>query len=165
MLYGMPVVMGWTEPQSPDLAVVRPREADLRVRERRFHVCTYGHALARKAHGLRQTNERSRMASCYGHSPGMGRSVTARVFRTRRAIITLTDTTLIYEPKREPQRRVSIARADITEVRLVTHVYWHMPVRLEVLVHHRGGTLSIPQVGRRTAERLREALGFKPFGQ
>ena len=32
----------------------------------------------------------------------MGRSVTARVFRTRRAIITLTDTTLIYEPKREP---------------------------------------------------------------
>jgi len=91
--------------------------------------------------------------------------VTARVFRTRRARITLTDTLLVYEPKREPQRRVSVARADITEARLITHAYWFTPPWLEVVIHHRGGTLSIPHVRRRTAERLREALGFKPFGQ
>ena len=90
----------------------------------------------------------------------MGRSVTARVFRTRRAIITLTDTTLIYEPKREPQRRVSIARADIAEVHLVTHAHWFTPTWIEMIVRHRGGVLRIPHVGRRTAERLRAALGF-----
>ena len=61
-------------------------------------------------------------------------------------------------------RRVSIARADITEVRLITYAYWFMPPWIEVLVHHRGGTLSIQHVGRRTAQRLREALGSKPFG-
>ena len=90
----------------------------------------------------------------------MGRSVTARVFRTRRAIITLTDTTLIYEPRRDPHLRVSVARADITEVRLITYAYWRIPVRTDVLVHHRGSLLSIPHVGRRRAERLRAALGF-----
>ena len=90
----------------------------------------------------------------------MGRSVTAQVFRTRRAIITLTDTTLIYEPKREPQRRVSIARADITEVHLAPHAHWFTPTWIEMIVRHRGGTLSIPHIGRRTAERLRAALGF-----
>jgi hypothetical protein len=90
----------------------------------------------------------------------MGPSVTARVFRTRRAIITLTDTTLIYEQRGGQHLRVSVARADITEVRLITHAYWHMPIYLEMLVHHRGGALSIPRIGRRTAERLRAALGF-----
>ena len=83
-----------------------------------------------------------------------------RVFRTRRGRITLTDEKLIYEQKREPQWRVDIARADITEVRLITHTYWFTPAWIEVLVHYRGGTLSIPHVGRRTAEALRKALGF-----
>jgi hypothetical protein len=71
-----------------------------------------------------------------------GRPVATRVFKTRRGRITLTDATLIYEPKRDPQRRVSIARADITEVS----------------VRHRGGVLNISHVGRRTAEALRAAL-------
>ena len=90
----------------------------------------------------------------------MGCPVTARVFRTRRVIITLTDTMLIYEPKREPQRRVSVARADITEVHLITHAHWVTPTWIEMIVRHRGGVLTIRRIGRRTAERLRAALGF-----
>jgi len=86
-------------------------------------------------------------------------------YSERGAIITVTDTTLVYEPKRRPKLHVRVARADITEVRLITHAYWFTPPWLEVVIHHRGGTLSIPHVRRRTAERLREALGFKPFGQ
>ena len=88
----------------------------------------------------------------------MGRPVTARVFRTRRAIITLTDTTLIYEQRRDPPMMVSVARADITEVHLITHAHWYAPTWIEVIVRHRGGVLRIPRVGRRTAERLRAAL-------
>jgi hypothetical protein len=88
----------------------------------------------------------------------MGRSVTARVFRTRRAIITLTDTTLIYEQKRNPPMMVSVARADITEVRVITYAYWFAPAWRNVVVHHRGGVLTIPRIGRRTAERLQKAL-------
>jgi hypothetical protein len=83
-----------------------------------------------------------------------------RVFRTRRGRITLTDETLIYEDKREPQRRVSLARADITEIRIVTRVYWLTPARNDVMAHHRGGVLTISHVGRRTAEALKKALGF-----
>jgi hypothetical protein len=60
-----------------------------------------------------------------------GQPVATRVFKTRRGRITLTDATLIYEPKRDPQRRVSIARAGITEV----------------IVRHRGGVLNISHVG------------------
>lgn len=90
----------------------------------------------------------------------MGRPVTARVFRTRRAIITLTDTTLIYEQKRNPPMMVSIARADITEVHLVTHAHWFTRTWIEMIVRHRGGVLTIRHIGRRTAERLRAALGF-----
>jgi hypothetical protein len=86
--------------------------------------------------------------------------VTAGVFRTRRAIITLTGAMLIYEPKRRDQQRVSIARADITSVRVVTTVYWFIPARTDMLVHHRDGLLTIPQVGHRTARKLRAALGF-----
>ena len=82
------------------------------------------------------------------------------VFRTRRGRITVTDATLIYELKRDPQRCARVARADITEVRLITHAYWFTPAWIEVLVHYRGGILSIPHVGRRTAEALRKALGF-----
>lgn len=83
---------------------------------------------------------------------------TARVFRTRRATITLTGTTLIYDPKRRDQQRVIVARADITDVRLVTRVYWFIPARSDMLVHYRGGVLTIPHIGRRTAARLRAAL-------
>ena len=36
----------------------------------------------------------------------------------------------------------------------------NMPARLEALAHHRGGVLTISRMGRRTAERLRTALGF-----
>jgi hypothetical protein len=82
------------------------------------------------------------------------------VFRTRRAIITVTGTTLIYDPKRRDQQRVIVARADITEVRLVTVAYWFIRARTDMLVHYRGGLLTIPRVGRRTAARLRTALGF-----
>ena len=84
-----------------------------------------------------------------------------RVFRTRRAIITLTDATLIYEMKREPQQRVSVARADITEVHLVTHAHWFTPTWTEMIVRHRGGVLRIHRMGRRTAERLRAALSSR----
>jgi hypothetical protein len=90
----------------------------------------------------------------------MGRSVTARVFRTRRAIITLTDTLLIYEQGRDPHLRVSVARADIIEVHLVTHHYWLARPWIEMIVRHRGGVLTIARMGRRTAEALRAALGF-----
>jgi hypothetical protein len=83
-----------------------------------------------------------------------------RVFRTRRGRITLTDETLTYEPKGEPERRVSCARADITEVRVVTHVQWFAPAWTELLVRHRGGVINISRVGRRTAEALKSALGF-----
>ena len=83
-----------------------------------------------------------------------------RVFRTRRGRITLTDEALIYEQIRDPHVRVSVARADITEVRIVTYAHWLMPVRIDVLIHHRRGLLTIPRVGRRTAEALRVALGF-----
>ena len=86
--------------------------------------------------------------------------MSTRVFKTRRGRITLTDETLTYEPKREPQRRVSCARADITEVRVVTHVYWFAPAWTEMTVRHRGGVLNMSHVGRRTAEALRTALGF-----
>ena len=83
-----------------------------------------------------------------------------QVFRTRRGRITVTDTMLLYEQKRNPPMSVRVARADITAVRLITHAYWFTPPWLEVLIHHRGGALTIPHVGRRTAERLRAALGF-----
>jgi hypothetical protein len=86
--------------------------------------------------------------------------MTARVFRTRRAIITLTDTMLIYELRRDPHQRVSVARADITEVHLVTRRYWFARAWTEVIVRHHGGVLTIPHVGHRTAVRLRAALGF-----
>jgi hypothetical protein len=88
-------------------------------------------------------------------------SMATRVFRTRRGRITFTDETLTYEPKREPPQRV--ARADITLVRVVTIAYWSIPVRTDVLIHHRGGALTIPQVGVRTAEALKRALGFYPL--
>lgn len=78
-----------------------------------------------------------------------------RVFRTRRGRITLTDDMLIYEPRRDPQRRVSCARAEITEVRVVTHVYWFTPAWTEITVRHHEGVINIPHVGRRTAEALR----------
>jgi hypothetical protein len=83
-----------------------------------------------------------------------------RVFRTRHGRITLTDTTLTYEEKREPHQLARVARSDITDVRIVTFAYWLTTVRIDVLVHHRGGLLTIPRVGRRTAEALRRALGF-----
>jgi hypothetical protein len=86
--------------------------------------------------------------------------VTARVFRTRRAFITLTDTMLIYEQRRDPHQRVSVARTDITEVHLVTRRYWFVRSWIDVIVRHHGGVLTFPHVGRRTAERLRAALGF-----
>jgi hypothetical protein len=86
--------------------------------------------------------------------------MTTRVFRTRRGRITLTDQTLINEEKGEPQRRVRVLRADISDVRIVTYAYWRMPVRIDALIHHRRGLLTIPRVGRRTAEALRAALGF-----
>jgi hypothetical protein len=85
--------------------------------------------------------------------------MSTRVFRTRRGRIILTDEALIYEPKREPQRRVSCARADITEVRIVTHAYWFTPPWIDVMVYYRGGALTMSHVGRRTAEALRTALG------
>jgi hypothetical protein len=74
--------------------------------------------------------------------------------------ITLTDVMLTYEQWGSVQRRVSILRSRITEVRLVTRVYWFTPPSIEVIVRHSSGTLSIPHVGRRTAEKLRAALGF-----
>jgi hypothetical protein len=87
--------------------------------------------------------------------------MSTRVFRTRRGRISLTDETLTYEEKREPHRRVSLAaRTDITEIRIVTRVYWLTPARIDVMAHHRGGMLTIPRVGRRTAEALKKALGF-----
>ena len=86
--------------------------------------------------------------------------MTARVFRTRRAIITLTDAMLIYEQRRDPHLRRSVARADITEVHLVTHARWFTPTWIEMIVRHRGGVLTIRHIGRRTAQRLRAALGF-----
>jgi hypothetical protein len=87
-------------------------------------------------------------------------SVATRVFRTRRGRITLTDERLEYDQKRDPHWHASVARADIVEVQLVPHVYWFSPAWIEVRVRHRGGVLSIPQVGRRMAETLRAALGF-----
>lgn len=89
--------------------------------------------------------------------------MTAQVFRTRRAFITLADTLLVYEPRRSPPQRVSIARAEITEVRLITLAYWSVSVQLDVLAHHRGGVLTISHVGHRTAQRLRAALVSKRF--
>lgn len=83
-----------------------------------------------------------------------------RVFRTRRGRITLTDDMLTYAPKDDPQQRVQVARVDITLVRVVTTAYWSFPARTDVLVHHRGGLLTIPQCGRKTAYALRTALGF-----
>jgi hypothetical protein len=86
--------------------------------------------------------------------------MSTRVFRTRSGRITLTDDMLIYEPKGDPQQRVRLARADITLVRVVTTAYWSVPVRIDVLIHHRGGLLTIPQCGARTAVALRTELGF-----
>ena len=86
--------------------------------------------------------------------------MSTRVFRTRRGRITLTDDLLVYEPKGDLQQRVSVARADITLVRVVTIAYWSVPVRTDVLIHHHGGMLTIPHVGVRTANALRTALGF-----
>jgi hypothetical protein len=86
--------------------------------------------------------------------------MSTRVFRTRHGRITLTDETLTYEPKDEPQRRASCARADITEVRIVTYAYWFAPFWIDVVVHHRGGVLTIPRIGHRTARALQKALGF-----
>jgi hypothetical protein len=86
--------------------------------------------------------------------------MSTRVFRARRGRVTLTDDMLTYEPKGDPQQRVRVARADITLVRVVTIAYWAVPVRTDVLVHHRGGALTIPHVGVRTANALRRALGF-----
>jgi len=84
--------------------------------------------------------------------------VATQVFRTRRGRITLTDVMLTYEQWGSVQRRVSILRARITEVRLITRVYWFTSPWMEIIVRHGSGTLSIPGVGRRTAERLRATL-------
>jgi hypothetical protein len=84
--------------------------------------------------------------------------VATQVFRTRRGRITLTDVMLTYEQWGSVQRRVSILRARITEVRLITRVYWFTPPWTEIIVRHSSGTLSIPGMGRRTAEQLRAAL-------
>ena len=89
----------------------------------------------------------------------------ARVFTTRRGRITVTDEMLIYEQRLNHLWRVShrvyrVARVDIDEVRIVTYAYWLRPVRIDVLVHHHGGLLTIPSIGRKTAEGLRAALGF-----
>jgi hypothetical protein len=86
--------------------------------------------------------------------------MTPRVFRTRRGRVTLTDDSLTYTPKGDPQQRVRVARADITLVRVVTTAYWSIPARTDVLVHHHGGLLTIPHCGRKTANALRTALGF-----
>jgi hypothetical protein len=82
-----------------------------------------------------------------------------QVFRTQRGRIILTDVMLTYEQWGSVQRRVSILRSRITEVRLITRVYWLSPPSMEVIVRHSSGTLNIPGVGRRTAEKLRAALG------
>lgn len=87
-------------------------------------------------------------------------SMATRVFRTRRGRITLTDETLTYEQKRDPPLRVSIARVDITLVRVVTTASWSFPMRTDILIHHRGGLLTIPHCGARTANAVRRALGF-----
>ena len=83
-----------------------------------------------------------------------------QVLRMRGGRITLTDVMLTYEQWGSVQRRVSILRSRITEVRLVTRVYWFTPPAIELIVRHSSGTLSVPHVGRRTAEKLRAALGF-----
>ena len=83
-----------------------------------------------------------------------------RVFKTRYGRITVTDETFVYEEKGDSQRRVSIARADITKVRLVIHQIWVAGSWTEVIVRHNGGTLSISRVGNRTAQRVRKAVGF-----
>jgi hypothetical protein len=77
----------------------------------------------------------------------------------RGAIISVTGSMLMYEPKRRDQQRVSIERADITEVRFLNRVNWFFPPQIDVLVRHRHGLLTIPQVGLRMAEKLRAALG------
>jgi hypothetical protein len=87
-----------------------------------------------------------------------------RVFRTRRGRITLTDEALIYEHNYQrlwgvSHRVRSVARADILEIHFVTHVHWYAPTWTEVIVRHRGGVLNISNVGGRTAEALRAALG------
>jgi hypothetical protein len=83
-----------------------------------------------------------------------------RVFKTRYGRITVTDETFVYEEKGNSQRRVSIARADITKVRLVIHQIWVAGSWTDVIVRHSGGILSISRVGNRTAQRVRKALGF-----
>jgi hypothetical protein len=72
----------------------------------------------------------------------------------------LTDDMLTHEPKGDPQQRVRAPRTAITLVRVVTIAYWSVPVRTDVLVHHRSGTLTIPYVDVRIASALRTALGF-----
>ena len=85
----------------------------------------------------------------------------SRVFKTRYGRIMLTDQTFTYNEKRDAQQQsVSITRADITKVRLVTHQVWFAGSWTEVIVRHNGGTLSISPVGHRTAQRVRKALGF-----
>jgi hypothetical protein len=91
--------------------------------------------------------------------------MSTRVFKIRRGRITLTDETLIYEqtfdrPWRVSHRRRSVARKDILEIHLVTHAQWFTPTWIEVILRHRGGVLTIPRVGLRTAEELKKALGF-----
>jgi hypothetical protein len=86
--------------------------------------------------------------------------MSSRIFRTLRGRITLTDTMLIYKPRRRGTPRICILRADITSVRVVTTVYWFVGARTDVLVHHRDGVLTMPRVGQRTAAKLRAALGF-----
>jgi hypothetical protein len=91
--------------------------------------------------------------------------MSTRAFGTRHGRITLTDETLIYEQTlnqlwRASHRVRSVARADILEIHLVTHVHRFTPEWTEVIVLYRGGVLNIPHMVARTAEALKAALGF-----
>jgi hypothetical protein len=88
-----------------------------------------------------------------------------RVFKTLRGRIILTDETLTYEHNYERPWRVShrvrtVARTNITEVHVISHVHWFAPTWVEIIVRHTGGVLNMKHVAPRTAERLRAALGF-----
>jgi hypothetical protein len=88
-----------------------------------------------------------------------------RVFKTLRGRIILTDETLTYEDNYERPWRVShrvrtVARADITEVHVITHVHWFAPTWVEIIVRYTGGVLNMKHVALRTAEGLRATLGF-----
>lgn len=64
-----------------------------------------------------------------------------QVFSTRRGRITLTDERLTSEPRREPERRISCARVENMEVRVVTHMYWIAPAWTDITIRHGGGAL------------------------